>query len=137
MGIASWEALWSEFPGEGPELAALRDWMPEYRQEVWSRALQDCGLDDAALADELAMTFFRIERPDFPHPAMHHLFGLPAQYFALYEENDPAGRLLAIANYNTNLAEYWQLAGTGFFPIDPSNEAFKLGINYLVYGLTH
>src|SRR5688572_29156390 len=63
MGIASWEALWSEFPGEGPELAALRDWMPEYRQEVWSRALQDCGLDDAALADELAMTFFRIERP--------------------------------------------------------------------------
>jgi hypothetical protein len=82
-------------------------------------------------------SFFRIERPEFPHPAMHHLFGLPAQYFGLYEENDPARPLLAIANYNTNLAEYWQLAGTGFFPIDPSNEAFKLGINYIVYGLTH
>ena len=25
---------------------------------------------------------------------------------------------MAIANYNTNLAEYWQMAGAGFFPID-------------------
>jgi hypothetical protein len=81
--------------------------------------------------------FFRVERPDFPHPAAHHLYGLPAQYFGLYEDNDPSRRLLAIANYNTNLAEYWQMAGTGFFPIDSSNEAFKLGINYIIYGLTH
>jgi hypothetical protein len=81
--------------------------------------------------------FFRVEDPEFPHPAAHHLYGLPAQYFGLYEDNDPAGRLMAIANYNTNLAEYWQMAGTGFFPIDPANEAFKLGINYLVYALTH
>jgi hypothetical protein len=44
---------------------------------------------------------------------------------------------MAIANYNTNLAEYWQMAGTGFFPIDSGNEAFKLGINYIVYALTH
>ena len=29
------------------------------------------------------------------------------------------------------------MAGIGFFPIDSSNEAFKLGINYMLYGLTH
>jgi hypothetical protein len=81
--------------------------------------------------------FFRVERPDFPHPAAHHLYGLPAQYFGLFEDNDPTRRLRAIANYNTNLAEYWQMAGTGFFPIDPANEAFKLGINYIVYAMTH
>jgi hypothetical protein len=81
--------------------------------------------------------FFRVEKPDFPHPAAHHLYGLPAQYFGLFEDNDPARRMLAIANYNTNLAEYWQMAGSGFFPIDPSNEAFKLGINYIIYALTH
>jgi hypothetical protein len=50
---------------------------------------------------------------------------------------DPGKRLMAIANYNTNLAEYWQMAGTGFFPIDSSNESFKLGVNYMLYGLTH
>jgi hypothetical protein len=81
--------------------------------------------------------FFRVVDPEFPHPAAHHLYGLPAQYFGLYEDNDPGRRLMAIANYNTNLAEYWQMAGSGFFPIDPSNEAFKLGINYLIYALTH
>jgi hypothetical protein len=82
-------------------------------------------------------SFYRIERPDIPHAANHHLFGLTPQYFGLFEDNDPAKRLMAIANYNTNLAEYWQFADTGLFPIDPLNNAFKLGINYMVYGLTH
>lgn len=82
-------------------------------------------------------TLFKLERIDFPHPPNHHLYGFRPEYFGLFEDNDPGGRLLAIANYNTNLAEYWQMAGTGFFPIDSGNEAFKLGINYFLYALTH
>ena len=82
-------------------------------------------------------SFFRLEQIDFPHPINHHLYGIRPAYFGLFEDNDPAGRLMAIANYNTNLAEYWQMAGTGFIPIDASNEAFKLGVNYMLYGLTH
>jgi hypothetical protein len=82
-------------------------------------------------------SFFRIEQPDFPHPPQHHLYGFKPLYFGLFEDNDPHGRLMAIANYNTNLAEYWQMAGTGFFPIDSANDAFKLGVNYMMYALTH
>jgi hypothetical protein len=82
-------------------------------------------------------SFFGIENPEVPHAAYHHLFGLRPQYFGLFEDNDPSRRLMAVANYNTNLAEYWQAAEAGFFPIDPLNNAFKLGINYVVYGLTH
>jgi len=82
-------------------------------------------------------TFFRLEKVDFPHPPQHHLYGFQPMYFALFEDNDPKKRMLAIANYNTNLAEYWQMAGTGFMPIDSSNEAFKLGVNYMMYALTH
>jgi hypothetical protein len=82
-------------------------------------------------------SLFHLERIDFPHPPEHHLFGFRPEYHGLFEDNDPAKRLLAIANYNTNLAEYWQMAGTGFFPIDSANEAFKLGINYWLYALTH
>jgi hypothetical protein len=82
-------------------------------------------------------TLFRLEQIDFPHPRNHHLFGFRPQYYGLFEDNDPTGRMMAIANYNTNLAEYWQMAGTGFMPIDSSNEAFKLGVNYMLYGLTH
>jgi hypothetical protein len=82
-------------------------------------------------------SFFTIDRPDVPHAAYHHLVGLTPEYFGLFEDNDPNGRMMAIANYNTNLAEYWQVADAGFFPIESANNAFKLGINYVVYGLTH
>jgi hypothetical protein len=82
-------------------------------------------------------SFFGIERPDVPHAAYHHLYGLTPQYYGLFEDNDQTKRLMAIANYNTNLAEYWEFGATGFFPIEAENNAFKLGINYVMYGLTH
>ena len=82
-------------------------------------------------------SFFRVEKLDLPNPFNHHLAGLTPEYFGLFEENDPEGRLMAIACYNTNLAEYWQSGGTGFFPIEPMNNGFELGINYLLYGLVH
>ena len=82
-------------------------------------------------------SFFRVEHIDLPNPYYHHLAGLTPEYFGLFEDNDPTGRLMAIANYNTNLAEYWQSGGTGFFPIEPMNNGFELGINYMMYGLTH
>jgi hypothetical protein len=82
-------------------------------------------------------SFYRVENPEIPHAAYHHLVGLKPEYWGLFEGNNPSKRLIAIANYNTNLAEYWQFADTGLFPLEPSNNAFKLGINYIVYGLTH
>ena len=82
-------------------------------------------------------SFFRVENLDIPNPYNHHLAGLTPEFFGLFEDNDPAGRLMAIANYNTNLAEYWQSGGTGFFPIEPMNNGFELGINYWMYALTH
>ncbi len=81
--------------------------------------------------------FFLVEEIDLPNPYNHHLAGLTPEYFGLFEDNDPSGRLMSIANYNTNLAEYWQSGGTGFFPIEPMNNGFELGINYWMYGLTH
>jgi hypothetical protein len=55
----------------------------------------------------------------------------------LFEDNDPAKRLIAIANFNTDISDYWEFSATGFRPIDESNEAYKLGVNYIVYGMTH
>jgi hypothetical protein len=44
---------------------------------------------------------------------------------------------MVIANHNNDVAEYWEWSGSGFLPVDASNEAYKLGINYMLYGLTH
>jgi hypothetical protein len=55
----------------------------------------------------------------------------------VFEDNDPTKRLLAIINYNTDISEFWEWSDTGFKPIDESNEAYKLGVNYIIYGMTH
>jgi hypothetical protein len=58
-------------------------------------------------------------------------------YYGIYEENDPTKRLLAIVNYDNDMAEYWEYSDQGYYPIDLANEAYKLGVNYIVYGMTH
>ncbi len=59
------------------------------------------------------------------------------QLMGLYEDNDPKKRLLVIANFNTDVSNWWEFAGQGYHMVSESNEAYKLGVNYLVYGLTH
>jgi hypothetical protein len=33
-------------------------------------------------------------------------------------------------------AQHWEYGGQGYYPIDLSNEAYELGVNYVVYALT-
>ena len=60
-----------------------------------------------------------------------------AVFRAIYEDNDPSKRIMALANFNTDISEYWEWSDTGFKPIDESNEAYKIGVNYIMYGFTH
>ena len=55
----------------------------------------------------------------------------------LYEDNDPNKRLMAMVNYNTDVSDFWEFSARGFFPVEASNEAYKLGVNYVIYGMTH
>ena len=76
--------------------------------------------------------FYRIESLDYQHP----YFGQPSVFFGVFEDNDPTKRLLMIINYNNDIGEYWEWSDTGAFAIDLSNEAYKIGVNYIVYALT-
>jgi len=55
----------------------------------------------------------------------------------VFEDNDPNKRLIAMINYNTDISEYWEFSDTGRQPISDSNEAFKIGVNEFIYGITH
>ena len=74
-------------------------------------------------------TFFGVVEPE-------RVLQVPIQFYGLYEENDPAKRLMVIANFNADLGENWQHSASGWYPVDMSNEAYKLGVNYFIYGLT-
>jgi hypothetical protein len=78
-------------------------------------------------------TFFYVENIYVPHP----LVRVTPSYRVIFEGNDVSKRVMVLANHNSDLAEYWEYAAQGYFPVDPTNDAFRLGINYIVYGLTH
>ena len=59
------------------------------------------------------------------------------QWYGIFEDNDPTKRLMVVFNFNNDIAEYWEYSDQGYYPIELSNEAYKLGVNYIVYGHTH
>lgn len=84
------------------------------------------------------------------HPIFHSFFDIPSfdivkQFYdfgppifrGVFVDNDPTKRLLVMINFNTDVSNYWEYSANGFRPIDESNEAYKLGVNYLIYALTH
>jgi hypothetical protein len=77
--------------------------------------------------------FFEIKSLDVPQA---YNVGRPI-FRGVYEDNDPKKRLMMIINYNTDISQFWEWSGRGFRTIDDTNEAYKLGVNYLLYGLTH
>jgi hypothetical protein len=68
---------------------------------------------------------------------LHPMYGLRPSYYGLFEDNDPSKRLMAVANFDNDVPEHWECSGQGLYPIDASSEAYRLGVNYIIYGLTH
>jgi len=68
---------------------------------------------------------------------LHYSYRGRPIFVGYFEDNDERKRLLAIANYRNDLGENWEWAATGFEIVDSSNEAFKFGVNYILYGMTH
>jgi hypothetical protein len=78
-------------------------------------------------------SFFEIKTLDFL--ISYSQYAAPT-YWGIFEDNDPTKRLLAIANRDNDLGEFWEYSDTGLDPVDFSNEAYKFGVNYFIYGLT-
>ena len=78
--------------------------------------------------------FFQIQDID---AIVHPMSGIRPSYYGIYEDNDPSRRLMVVANFDNDVPEYWEWSGQGLFPFNASNEAYKLGVNYMIYGMTH
>ena len=78
-------------------------------------------------------SFFWVENIYVPHP----MVAVSPTYFGIFEDNDPSKRMMALVGYNSDLAEYWEWSAQGYFPVDPTNDAYRLGVNYIIYGVTH
>lgn len=97
------------------------------------RALPDHHFLRLDVTHPVFHSFFDIKHLDVPHPTVN----VPPGFFAMFESNDLSGRMIALANWNNDLGDYWEWSAEGLYGSDPTNDAYRLGVNYIVYGMTH
>lgn len=83
-------------------------------------------------SDPVYQSFFSIEDLDVIVHPMGHAY--PPLFYGI---RDDAGRLQVVANFNNDVGDYWEWSDQGWYPIDLSNEGYKLGVNYMIYAFTH
>jgi hypothetical protein len=87
---------------------------------------------------------------DVTHPVFHQFFDIdsldifPQAYNAgrpvflgMFEDNDRSKPLRMVVNYNTDISQFWEWSERGLRSIGETNEAYKLGVNAILYGLMH
>jgi hypothetical protein len=83
---------------------------------------------------------------DLSHPIFHSFFDIHTlkmnppygdfvpQFWGMSDEH---GNLQVIANYNNDIGDFWKYLDHGDKPLKDSSQAIRLGINYIVYAMTH
>ena len=66
---------------------------------------------------------FRLDNPDYPT--------------SVHGVSDDNGRLMMLVNFNTDLGDGWEHTFDRFYPTRYCNEAYKLGINFIIYAMSH
>jgi hypothetical protein len=101
------------------------------------KVLPDGKIDRLQLSHPVFNAFFNIKTLQVPYPGRLGESGLMGEFYGIHEENDPGKRLMVVINYNNDIGDYMEHSGRGWYSVAPTNEAFKLGINYFIYGATH
>lgn len=102
-------------------------------QEQFKRVLPEANWIPIEPGSAVWDSFFRIDGEDLLRPGT---YGSGNQYLGVFEDNDPTKRLVAIIDNYADVGELIQWSDEGF-DVVPSNEAYKLWVNYFVYALTH
>ena len=85
-------------------------------------------------------------RLDINHPVFHSFFeidtlkmtppygGFVPEFWGMSDEH---GKLQLIANYNNDIGDFWKYLDEGDKPLADSTRSIRLGINYVVYSMSH
>jgi len=106
-------------------------------ENAMRRVLPDGRIDRLEASHPIFNSFFSIKSLDVPYPGRLGEQGLMGEFYGIHEGNDKSKRLMVVINYNMDIGDYMEHSGQGWYAVDPTNEAFKFGVNYLMYGLTH
>jgi hypothetical protein len=79
-------------------------------------------------------SFYGLRTLNIPHPMLP---GIEPVFYGLFADNQTSGRMMAIANWNNDIGDYWEWSAEGLYGDAPTADAYRLGVDYLVYEMTH
>ena len=97
---------------------------------------------DIPITHPIFRCFYKIEKL-IQIPGLRALFsgqtyerfdGHPARYLGVFDDK---GRLMMMICFNSDLGDAWEHAAEDYYPKEYSNIALKIGINAVIYTLTH
>jgi hypothetical protein len=116
------------------------DYEWEYFEYVMKSVFPEKAFVEITGKDPLMHIFFDAD-PNVPIPGDRHLrFGGrpqmqgPPHRRALYDDD---GRLIVLANLNMDIGDAWEHADDPNYPLPFTKAAYELGVNYVIYAMTH
>jgi hypothetical protein len=126
-------------------------WGPEQWEvfrETMARTLPDHAITDIAMQDSVMHVLYSIEPKDLTFiPGSRHLRrgaggtvqivqpeGTKPAWRAMYDDKN---RMVVAANFNTDVGDAWEFADVPYYPEAMTTLAYRYGINYVVYAMTH
>ncbi len=120
----------------------------EIFKETMQRVLPNKPISDIAAPDPVMHVLYDIAEKDRSFiPGTRHLrggpggtvvvqqpFGTTPAWRAMYDDKN---RLIVAVNYNTDIGDAWEYADAPEYPEHMTSLAYRYGINYLVYAMTH
>jgi len=104
--------------------------LENFRRQM-KRVFPDRSLEELPRTHPIWNCFYDIS--DVFPPPMYSRYLTP-HYLGISDDKE---RLMLVADYNNDISEYWEWANDPFAPLDATNEAYKYGVNYIMYALTH
>jgi len=112
--------------------------------EAMNRALPGQPVTDIGLDDSVMHVLYDIQAKDLMFiPGSRHLDrdgrvyqppGTKSAWRAMY---DPKGRMVVSINFDTDIGDAWEFADVPYYPEAMTTLAYRYGINYLMYSITH
>jgi hypothetical protein len=120
----------------------------EIFRETMDRVLGDRPISDIAESDSVMHTLYDIREKDRTFiPGTRHLRIGPGGTVTVYQPEgtspawramyDDKGHMVVAVNFNTDVGDAWEYADSPLYPEQMTALAYRYGINYVIYSMTH
>lgn len=104
-------------------------------QDQMRRVFPDRNFVKLSVDNPIFHTFYDIPTLNMEPPAKGRR--RPGERPTFYGYYDDQGRLCMIINHNNDLGDFWEWIDQPMYPLQPSTEALRFGVDYLIYSMTH